>query len=646
VNSLIRRAALLDARRLMPVATWAGYLGLAGWSWAVLLRADIHPNPWPCLVLLAVLLCGAIASVFRVLLSVIFRRDVWGNFRAFCRAMLPLWLLAGHLGILYAETLHRRVEISPVSLSMLPLVIACGEAESWFRYSMRTEGEFVVLYHSGIDRAAERVAAADQYLRELQKILGTPARIRLRWVKGSLLGRQGFSFGAFALTAPRTEDLIDPLDRHELAHAMINQFMSHRMRTPMVLIEGWAEAVSSTNPDELHSAAAHDLDLPGGLVELMLPDWAPIDAGPVYTTGGSFVRQLLDEYGGEKFLQLYLTCRPHTSRADFERIYGTSLEDFERRYREKLAGCVFEQRRRTLLTMLPTADAVDGAAWRKFVDDYLGPAGQRPFPHDFDLNVRTIWEPHSEPAVAKRTMVTRLAKQGDTRLMITDTDLLAISSSDAVLLARQDSEHPWTLQSGCSAKDKLQFWMMHQRFRNFGLVTLDPVISDSQIDRWEHQRPRVMTFERAGQHGAETVTVRLESSIVPSGEVPFETEWEFHSHPVWHLTASSTKQFIKDAHSDRSHFEYEFAAGSITRRMAQADYFNQQGTLASTYRSEIDVDPNPHLHDADLQAATYGVTSDSSRSFTAMGWAKTAYISVAVIMGFLSLPQRRKHAAR
>src|SRR6185503_7117435 len=154
-------------------------------------------------------------------------------------------------------------------------------------------------------------------------------------------------------------------------------------------------------------------------------------------------------------------------------------------------------------------------AWRKFVEDCFGSAGQRPFPHDFDLSVRTIWEPLSKPDVAKRTMAARLAKQGVTRLMITDTDLLAISSSEAVRLNRKGSEHPWTLQSRCLAKDKLQFWLMYQRLRNFGLVTLDPAISDSHIYRWEHQRPRVMKFERTRLDEAERVTVRLESSIKP-----------------------------------------------------------------------------------------------------------------------------------
>ncbi|HVW00622.1 MAG TPA: hypothetical protein VHB77_09785 [Planctomycetaceae bacterium] len=646
MNSLIQRITLLDLRRLIPFATWGAFLGLACWSWAVLMRGDVHPNPWPGLVLLAVLLIGSIASGIAMLGALVCRRDVWTSFRAFCRAILPLWLLGGHIGIIYSEALQRRVEISPVSLSILPLVIACGEGESWFRYSTRTEGEFVVLYHSGIDRAADRVAAADHYLSKLQKTLGKPVRTRLRWVKGGLLGRGGVSFGVFALTAPPTEELLDQLDRHELAHAMINQFVTHRARPPMVLVEGWAEAVSHANADELRSMAACDQDLAVTLADLMSPDWAPIDDGPVYTTGGAFVRQLLDEFGGEKFLQLYLTCRPRTSRADFERIYGTSLEEFEGKYREKLADYVFERRRRALLTNLPTADSVDENGWRKFVEDYFGPAGQRPFPSDFDVTTRTTWERLSEPDSTKRTMAARLAKRGAARLMITDTDLLAISASEAFLLTRTDREHPWKLRGGCSAMDKVQFWKMYQRFANEGIVTLDPVVPYSQIFSWERQKPCVTKFERNSVNGAERVIVQLESRSEQADAIPVEMEWVFDSNPVWHLTDRTEKHLIKGTQRTRTHFEYRFEMGRILRRVLQSDSFDEQGELAATGWTEIDVNPNSELKAAELESATYGVTSRSTQSFTAIRWAKALYFIVALMMALLSLPRRRQHRAR
>ena len=58
------------------------------------------------------------------------------------------------------------------------------------------------------------------------------------------------------------------------------------------------------------------------LPELLGPAWYRHDSGPVYHIGGAFVEYVLRKYGTDRFVELYLTCRPGTAADDFARVFA------------------------------------------------------------------------------------------------------------------------------------------------------------------------------------------------------------------------------------------------------------------------------------------------------------------------------------
>jgi hypothetical protein len=121
------------------------------------------------------------------------------------------------------------------------------------------------------------------------------------------------------------------LDRHELAHAFLDQQRNAGSDPPMVLHEGWAESQSGFGRDTLAERAlgAKGSGKPHRLRELVGPNWYHQDSGPAYSVGGALVDFLLRQYGAEKFLRLYVECRPDTFEADCEAILGVRLDELD-----------------------------------------------------------------------------------------------------------------------------------------------------------------------------------------------------------------------------------------------------------------------------------------------------------------------------
>ena len=70
------------------------------------------------------------------------------------------------------------------------------------------------------------------------------------------------------------------------------------------------------------------------LPELLGPAWYHHDSGAVYHIGGAFVEYVLRKYGTDRFVELYLTCRPGTAADDFARVLGADLPTLERQFWE------------------------------------------------------------------------------------------------------------------------------------------------------------------------------------------------------------------------------------------------------------------------------------------------------------------------
>ncbi|HET7500565.1 MAG TPA: hypothetical protein VFK02_06160, partial [Kofleriaceae bacterium] len=136
--------------------------------------------------------------------------------------------------------------------------------------------------------------------------------------------------------------------RHEIAHAVAAEFgdplfgvAARRVAgIPMLvspgLIEGLAVAIDwpgGYDRPTPHEAvrAMQEMGLSPAIGQLLSLEFFSVSSARGYTTAGSFLRYLLDQFGAEKLRRLYRTG------GDFEAAYGTSLGTLESGWRTMIA---------------------------------------------------------------------------------------------------------------------------------------------------------------------------------------------------------------------------------------------------------------------------------------------------------------------
>ena len=244
----------------LALAVWLAWLGLLCLLLTMFLFLVWHPHflPLTCALALFIglgsLLIGA--SLWRMIRG---PRRV----RAACCLLLgtpPLWFMSGHFWYGLQIASGRQVPLNMALKMLVPLGESLMDLEARFRYPQRTVGEKVVMISTPVPDAAEQVAAMDQHVGMMEKRLGREINGRVHWVRGPLLGLQGKAIlGVCMGTRPGAEGARGPeladMDRHEVAHCVINPFLTPWSEPPSLLIEGWAEANSGSDATQLAERA-------------------------------------------------------------------------------------------------------------------------------------------------------------------------------------------------------------------------------------------------------------------------------------------------------------------------------------------------------------------------------------------------------
>jgi hypothetical protein len=209
-------------------------------------------------------------------------------------------------------------------------------AEAELFYPHRLETERLVMYYTDPAAPQKYAREMDEHVARMEKLLGAPLRRKILWVRGPLLGQRSLAFYGLALgsLSSRADGMPDGnwlLDRHELAHAVLDQHRTPDSEPPTLLGEGWAEAQAWLDPRGLAERALNvrARGQPHRLRELVGPNWYHQNSGPVYSVGGALVDFLLRRYGAEKFRRLYVECRPETFATDCRAILGASLDELD-----------------------------------------------------------------------------------------------------------------------------------------------------------------------------------------------------------------------------------------------------------------------------------------------------------------------------
>ncbi|NQT14612.1 MAG: hypothetical protein HQ582_17780 [Planctomycetes bacterium] len=372
-------------KRLDPLAgaallVWLAWLVGSAVVWWQYRARVMHPHFFP---LVPLMLVQVVAGGTAVCLG------LWRLVRGPRRLAAASWTSAAVIPILLWLA-HTSYVFGCLDRNMLPKNVATKTAlvvgaslmdvEARFRYPRRLAGERVVMIYDRVDHPQKDVAAMDRHVAKLEHLLGRTLPGKIHWVRGNLLGFQGGrAFQGIAMCRPeaRGPGRLSRLDRHEVAHIVLNQHLPPDANPPTVLIEGWAESQQGSSFESL----ARNLwkqrrrGLYPTFPKLVEPRKYSRTERSVYVYGAPLVDYLLREYGIEKFFELYSTCRQETFDEDCRRILGAGPDELHRRLladvREQIFGPIESADESVSARLgLPERGPIDEAAREAFLSRY------------------------------------------------------------------------------------------------------------------------------------------------------------------------------------------------------------------------------------------------------------------------------------
>jgi len=368
-----RRAALV---------VWVAWLAGTGLLWWGTLACVMHPQ---CFALVSLLLVQIVGATVAACLG------LWRTVRGPRRLAALDWALVGIIPILLwvAQTsyvfgsvnVHSRLPMNVATRTGLVAGAALADGEARVRFPRRLASQHVVMIYDELADPAGDLGAMERHVAEMERVLGRPSRVKVHWVRGMLLGMGPRGFQGMATGF--AEDGPTEVDRHEVAHAFISQFVPADAEPPTVLSEGWAESHQGVPSERLARKAwlAQSNGRLPTLRELVGPEWYFRMRHAAYVYGAALVDYLLREHGAEKFLELYTTCRQETFAADCERILGVGIDELEERFWADVAEIASRpalpaDQSVSALVGLPEPEPIDEAAREEFLAQYL-PAAEK-----------------------------------------------------------------------------------------------------------------------------------------------------------------------------------------------------------------------------------------------------------------------------
>jgi hypothetical protein len=310
-------------------------------TWAFVRWRVLHPHPWPTVVLFvaqgAAAAVGSAAGIWGVVRGP--RRSASASLAVAALVPLALWGLIG----LYAWAQWRQ-RLVPNDLPMNLAKMAGSSLirlEASVEYPNRLETDRLVMFYDRLGDPRRDAEKMDRHLARMEKMLGGPLRSKVFWVRGRLrrldlgsLSVHGIALGSDE--SPEDWDTGGQLDRHELAHAALDEYRAAGADPPYFLHEGWAESRSGVGSVVLARRALEQrATVPSlGIREMAGREWYHHDAGPVYPLGGAFVDFLIRRDGVEKFVRLYNGSREGRFGAVVRAVYGADLDAIEAEFWE------------------------------------------------------------------------------------------------------------------------------------------------------------------------------------------------------------------------------------------------------------------------------------------------------------------------
>jgi hypothetical protein len=521
----------------LAVAAWASCLGLMGLLAGMVMGRVWHPHYLPATAMLLVVVITGVALVVAASSGIIRGQRRRRALSCLLIGAAPMWFLAGFLLYGLAIKSARKTPLTPAHKLLMPLGESLMDLEARFRYPQRTVGEKVVMISPAMPEADARaqVAAMDSHVRALEARLGRRTGGIIHWARGPLLGTDGVAIFGLCMgtrpgAAPADATGLCTVDRHEVAHCVLNSQCSARVDPPALLTEGWARANQGIDPAILAYRVRADLE--GGkaltLRQLTGPDWYHRHEEPAYVQGATLVNFLLRRFGPEAFLELYTTCTQSTFESDCRRILGLDLDGLDAAYRAEIDWLISQAPpvERLRLERLRLGPGVDAVAWKAFLADYFEAAGRMLAPYHH-ARLTSVWTGSTTDTEDQRDIstyevhVVRSGEFASLRHRSSGHELAFLAHPRRSIRARRPApDQPWVLEDDSRLTPPQLRHRILQRIadldvagrRSAALIALaDDLPRFRGIDAFA-----VTAFEQFTESGRPRVRVRIENELPTS----------------------------------------------------------------------------------------------------------------------------------
>ena len=294
----------------------------------------------PCILLLSSLMLASLLALPLAIVRVVRRKGKRHTVVLGILALAPIAFLSTVL--VYASGSWQNRQLSPNPLLHIAKCLGASlmEADLALHYPQRVERRRFILFYQGSRNAEADANLMDAYLDQLERKYHRRIHQRIHWVHGALLGQEGLAIYGLAITGAGSTDegnlsALSDSDRHEVAHAVMNQWMPPDIDPPTLLSEGWAEA--NARPEPLQAAywyernkAIDDFPARGSvLTTLTNLRYYHQDRGYVYPCGHALTLYLIDRYGPERYFKLYRSIDPYHVENTFKTVYGRDMHGIE-----------------------------------------------------------------------------------------------------------------------------------------------------------------------------------------------------------------------------------------------------------------------------------------------------------------------------
>jgi hypothetical protein len=246
-------------------------------------------------------------------------------------------------------------------------------------YPRWTSGRYALLLDGGQPAdVGKLVEQMDQHIVAMATLLGESPPTGLRWVRGEIFRHGGFSSLNWAVCGANHDGELNELERHEMAHAVIDSLCGPDHDPSTLLVEGWAESQAGNRASQIQLLAkVLESGRHYSLTDFISPEYYNRNIGPNYGHGGPFVAFLIERYGGPKFFELYDNVRPVSFSGDVERVLGDPLPLIEKNFwdwiikedrRLRNSDAKNAEVKSEQPGTIELSDAVDKANWQTILD--------------------------------------------------------------------------------------------------------------------------------------------------------------------------------------------------------------------------------------------------------------------------------------